>query len=38
MSTNSPELSAEILDGGTADSNCMDRLVEVSETLVEKLV
>ncbi|MDB5248326.1 MAG: hypothetical protein JWQ40_2720, partial [Segetibacter sp.] len=28
--TNSPELNADILDGGIADSNCVEWLTEVS--------
>lgn len=35
--TNSQELSADILDGGTADSNCLERLMEVSELFIERL-
>jgi len=35
MPTNSLELIPDILEGGTADSNCLDRLMEVSEALIE---
>lgn len=37
MPTNLPELKADIFDGRTADSNCLDRLMEVLEKLIERL-
>ena len=37
MPTNSPELSAAILEAGMADSNCLERLIEVSLLLMERL-
>lgn len=35
--TNSPELKEEILEGGTVNSNCLERLIEVSPLLIERL-
>lgn len=35
MPTNSPELKEEILEGGTADSNCLELLMEVSPLFID---